>query len=536
MAKSKSSPMESVMVPKPSVSRVDLSHDHVTTFNLGECIPSVCIEALPGDVFTMSAENMARFAPMLAPPMHRINIDTHFYFVPNRILSEDWNDFITGNDEVEWNYMVLPVNQPTNGSLGHYLGINETGTADQQVSSLPVAAYLRIWNDYYRDQDLQPDLFEKDLRMPGGNNTAFQLTGLGSGELLDYALDRPLMRNWQKDYFTTARPWAQKGDEVMVPVVTSPVPVGLINPLSPTVAYLPGGGVASDGPLEILGGEVSDGVDGIALDSSSNYEVDVQSNAALMTDLWRAWALQRHLGMLSLTGTRINEWLLAVFGVRSSDARLQKPEYFGGLRQHVSLSEVVATATAVEGDGTPVVPQGNLAGHGISVGRGNRFTYRCEEHGWIIVIVSCMAKTSYGQGLHKQFFRRDRFDYYTPGFDNVGNQPIYVKELYNLAETAEEQDAIFGYTERWMEYKTMNNRVSGEMLTGYVYWNLARLFSNLPVLNASFVSTGGGVDDEDALNRIFAVTTPTVDHIYAFLNYDISVLRKMPLHALPSGV
>lgn len=524
----------SVLLPKPNVSRFDLSHDVKMSFNMGELVPSFVMECLPGDVVSISVENMLRFAPLVSPVMHRINVTTHFYFVPNRLLWENWEDFITGNEDVAHPFVTVSGSRFPVGSLADYLAFPNMNVDAPgiPVSPLPVAAYYKIWDEYYRDQNLQTELF---IPLSDGNNTA---------NYLSFFNEPPLRRAWMHDYFTSALPFAQKGDAVQIPLTFQDnIPVQLdYSGNKRQLVRDPDTGLLSpvDQLLENQAGptpyssslHTADGSEAV-IDPNGTYIVDVQSDATTINDLRRALALQKYLEINARAGTRYTEFLKAHFNVNSSDARLQRPEYIGGAYQRMTISEVLATATAINPDtGEAIIPQGNMAGHGISVGGGQRFTYRCEEHGWILGIINVQPVTAYQQGLHRSYTRFDRFDYFTPSFEHIGEQAVLSKEVYASAGDATSLNETFGYVPRYAEYKYMNSRVAGEMKDSLLYWHLGRVFSTTPQLNEEFISC---VDD-NTLNRIFAVTDPDVDHIYAHIFNNVSAVRKMSKYSVPAGL
>jgi len=524
----------SIALQKPSVSRFNMDHDHKTSFNMGELVPSCLMEALPGDRFEISVENMLRFAPLVSPVMHRINVTTHFYFVPNRLLWDGWEDFITGNEELEHPYFA-GFGGGAVGTILNYLGYPPTTISTLKFNPMPFAAYFKIYDDYYRDQNLQTERF---VPLVEGDNSSLY-NPKANGE--------PLRRAWMHDYFTSALPFAQKGDSVQIPLTFQDgIPVeytfkgagapstGTFRKASDgTVISSAGTVTAAAGPVPLAYGMEVNSVDS-AYDPNGTLTVDVQSDATTINDLRRAIALQKYLETNARAGTRYTEFLKAHFNVNSSDARLQRPEYIGGAYQRMTISEVLATATAVDPfSGEPTVPQGNMAGHGISVGGGQRFSHYCEEHGWIIGIINVQPVSAYNtQGVHRSLSRSDRFDYFTPSFEHIGEQAILNQEIYAASGTLQDMQGTFGYIPRYAEYKYMNSRASGEMTSNLIYWHLARTFSSLPELDETFISCS----DDNTLNRIFAVTDPDVDHIYAHIFNNVSVVRKMSKYSIPGGL
>lgn len=505
----------SVLLPKVDTNRFDLSHDVKLSFQMGELIPTCVVDVMPGDKFSMSVENMLRFAPLVSPVMHKVKVTTHYYFVPNRILWDGWENFITNAtpDSVP-QAPYISFDECAVGSLCDYIGFPTGEFADgpaRRASPLAIAAYLRIYNEWYRDQNLQT---EKQATCTEGDNT------FNFGQWL---VDGPLKRAWMHDYFTSALPFAQKGDAVQIPLtVQDDIPVEFqANAQVPTIrnpvtgALMPAGALANNG-----GGNLTSGGNPAAIDPDGTLVVDVQSGATDINTLRRAFRLQEWLERNARAGTRYVEALLAHFGVKSDDARLQRPEYIGGAMQNMVISEVLATAQNTEAN----VNVGQMAGHGISVGGGKRFNYTAKEHGWIIGIINVQPVTAYQQGLHRMHTRFDQLDYPFPTFANIGEQEVYQKELYLESATPE---AVFGYVPRYAEMKYMNSRVAGEMRTTLAYWHMGRIFTTDPALNEDFIQA-------DPTTRVFAVTEESEDHIFAHVFNNVSVVRKLPRYGVPS--
>lgn len=509
----------SVKMTRPKRSAFDLSHDVKLSFNMGELVPVCCFEAVPGDSFNMSMESLIRFAPMVAPVMHRFDVTCHYFFVPNRIIWPGWSDFIMNqNNEGQAGVGNVPAFpfidfDPTafDGTyerLGNYLGLPyapTTGVTPEKVSALPFAAYQKIWFDYYRDQNLFVGAF--DELDDGDNNAAF-----------NSFLGVLRKRCWEHDYFTAALPFAQKGAGVTIPIAGfEDVPVGI--DAGTTIGSQQWPMVTPPVNANVLNDDDPDNIVPSQYLLAKTSNLDAQ--AATINDLRRAFRLQEWLEKNARGGTRYIENILAHFGVRSSDKRLQRPEYITGVKSPVVISEVLQTGES----GT--TPQGNMSGHGVGVTSGRYGKYFCEEHGYIIGIMSVMPKTAYQQGIPRHFLKyNDMLDYYWPTFAHLGEQEVLGKEVYAY-EPAAYGDAPFGYVPRYAEYKFLPNRVAGEFALTLDYWHAGRIFANPPSLNNAFV-------ESDPTHRIFAVTDPTEDKLFAHVLNKIRAIRPMPKFGTPT--
>ncbi|QCS37330.1 major capsid protein [Tortoise microvirus 86] len=513
-----------IRTPKVGSNTFDLSYDLKLSLNMGELIPVHCQEIVPGDKINMSTESLLRFAPLIAPVMHKVDVYQHFFFVPNRLTWSGWEKFITGDQGVAHPYLAAV--HSTNGELADYMGLPRA-TGIDRVNALPFAAYQMIYNEYYRDQNLS---MEVPFQLRDGQQTL---------ELQD-ELVKKRKRAWEHDYFTSALPFAQKGDPVTLPIITSNVKVRPDDlPYSHQDTFQTTDGTPiTAGNLDI---DVFDGSIGIPKDASGNPVAfraqnlvvtpdDMGNSAGTINDLRRAIKLQEWLEKAARGGSRYIESVLSHFGVRSSDARLNRPEYLGGSKQPMVISEVLQTsAPTTEGP----TPQGNMAGHGISVGGGKSFSYYAEEHGYIIGIISIMPKTAYQQGIPKHFSKFDYLDYYWPSFAHLGEQEIKNREVYYDDKIADPtydplyNDGVFGYTPRYAEYKFMPSRVAGDFQDSLSYWHMGRIFTSKPNLNQSFI-------EANPTTRVFAVEDPLVHKVYAHVFHRISAQRKMPIFGTPA--
>jgi hypothetical protein len=500
---------------KPKKNVFDLTHDVKLSCDMGNLVPIMTLEAVPGDKFNLSAEALVRFAPMTAPVMHRMDVSMHYFFVPNRILWSNWEKFITdANSGIVPPFMEYGDVGYTDASKKFldYMGVPPYDTGGQltQISALPIAAYQAIYNEYYRDQNLIAPI---DYKLRDGNN----VTTLDD-------VNRLLVlrkRAWEHDYFTASLPFAQKGSAVDIPLGNISVPYTKIQGRDTS-------GVTGD----VQGTTGTYDIDNLPAPIAGNGlympSVDTDVEPTTINDLRRAFRLQEWLEKNARGGTRYVESILTHFGVKSSDARLQRPEYITGTKTPVVISEVLNTSGSFSGDdpSNPTsAPQGTMAGHGISVASGKGGSYYCEEHGYIIGIMSIMPKTAYQQGIPRTFLKLDTLDYFWPTFANIGEQEVKNSEIYAYTGTG---DNTFGYVPRYSEYKYMPSRVAGDFRTTLDYWHLGRIFDTQPSLNQTFIECAPA-----NTKRIFAVVEEGQDSLYCHVLNKVKAIRPMPKYGTP---
>lgn len=528
-------------VPGPKVHRnlFDLSHEVKMSGKFGFLYPVLCVECLPGDVFRDSMNVMLRTAPMLAPVMHRFDVTTHFFKVPNRLLTDHWEDFITGGQDGTAVPVLpyLPVldaafnNMTVKGSLWDYLGlpiVAPTSDSIERISMLPFRACAKVWNDFYRDPNLH-DPMELHVDLQGDVSTA-----PGVFEIMDINNYR---RAFEKDYFTSALPWAQRGAQVLMPLSGVAVEGDIVykDGANQEIIFnsdgtdLAIGGSANVVPGTGLGaflrntGEVKnlnvENIDSITFDNASTT----------INDFRRALAIQKWLEANARGGARYVEQIQGHFNVTVPDYRLQRSEYLGGGRQPVQISEVLATAEGVSTD------IGEMAGHGLSVGKSNQFTYRCQEHGFIVGFLSVTMRTAYSQGISRMWSRDDKFDYAWPELANLGEQEIKSKELFFSAAMADDaaNQGAFGYIPRYAEYKFHNDRIAGDFRDTLGFWHEGRRFLSRPSLDAEFTTINENSALEETFRRIFAVQDGT-DYLWMQLYHRLTVKRPLPYFGVPS--
>lgn len=442
-------------------SKFNLSHSRLSTFDMGQLIPLGLVEVLPGDTVQHASHMLLRAMPLATPPMHHVVARVHHWFVPHRVVWPDFEKFITGgpdgNDATV--FPTIDLSNVAQKSLAEYLGIPEGYTG--AVSALPFRVYNKIWNENYRDQDLQ-SLLALSEASGDDNTTATTLQNCC----------------WEKDYFTTARPWEQKGDAVTLPLGTTAPIVSTMADNAPNYLNIRNNSgtlrqLNTDGTGVFTRSDTSPSNTNLYADLSSATAVDVN-------DVREAFALQRYKEARARYGSRYTEYL-AYLGVRSSDARLQRPEYLGGGSQPLHFSEVLQTASTT----ADVNGVGQLYGHGIAGMRSNRYRKFFEEHGYIMSLAYVLPKTVYPQGIHRTWNRRVKEDFFQKELQHIGQQEVLMKELYALGAGPE---TVFGYQDRYDEYRRMESSVHGEFRTTLNDWHFARLLSAQPTLNGSFVS------------------------------------------------
>lgn len=479
-------------------SKFSLSNYKLFSCDLGELVPIGLLEVLPGDSIQQATFALVRASPLLAPVMHPVEIKIHHWYCPTRLVMEDFEDFITGgpdgDDDTIWPTITAPGGGgfPV-GSLADYLGV-PTAVNSLQVSAIPFRMYAKIFNDWYRDQDLVSPLALSVASGPDAvTSTALQNVA------------------WEKDYFTSSRPWEQKGPAITVPIgTTAPVvttggPIGL-GKLTSSVSTFQTPGTTQAVQLSLAASAGAANL--VFTNSGTGLQADLSGASAVTVNALReALALQRFEEARARFGSRYVEYL-AYLGVRSSDARLQRPEYLGGGKQTIQFSEVLQTA-----EGTN--PVGTLKGHGIGAMRSNRYRRFFEEHGYVLSLMSVKPKTMYSQGLPRTWNRRIKEDFWQPELQHIGQQEVLNKEVYAAHA---QPDGVFGYQDRYDEYRRQESTIAGEFRTTLDFWHMARTFSSSPALNSTFVTS---VPTE----RVFAV--PSADVLWIEAKHSIQARRKV---------
>ncbi len=519
---------------RPKYNTFDLSHDKRMTMQMGKIIPVMAMDVLPGDKFTIETSHLTRFLPLVAPVMHNVKVKVRYFFSPNRLVWPNWEDFITGPESVT--DTTEPVH-PTLGmtgapsTIGDYMGIstsvNTAGVA-ATVNALPFAHYQYIWNEYFRDQNLQAEL---DTTLTDGDNG----TNQGLYVLRDVA--------WQHDRFTSALPFTQKGPEVTLPVLnaTGGGPNGLVD------LTFAGANINNQNPSTwrdinnqfpvnnqqlsagANSGYVRTGTSGSGqLDITAHTFVDpsqINASAATINQLREAFAIQKWLELNARTGNRYTEHIQAHFGVKPQDSRLQRPEEFGGSVSTIQFSEVLQTSETTTA-GQDASALGTMGGHAITASGSRKASYYAQEHGWVFAMMYIVPDTTYFQGIAPKFSKVDRYDYFQPLLAHIGEQPVLNKEVY--ADGTQADNNVFGYLPIYDEYRHELNTVAGEMKNTLDYWHLGRKFSNRPALNSTFIAC-------DPANRIFT-QLDNDEQVIAHVYNSVIAQRKVPYYGTPMGI
>lgn len=536
----------SVQLRRPKKSAFDLTHDKRMTTGFGRITPCVVMECVPSDQVRGSTEILARLAPLLAPIYDQLILYVHFFFIPNRLLWDEWEEFITGG---RLGVGVDPVAAPIPPymdigamladdpehfdayKLPEYMGLPIFNLIDpdpadwngKTIDLMPFAAYQLVWSEYYRDRNfISDDVAPTNLiPLPSG-----PMAPNDAQTLIEFR-----QRAFAPDYFTSALPFTQRGDQVLMPVSLGGEAPLYVSPTDP-------GSVNSN-----IKGE-DDGIDvqyNVAIDNTlptvpSQLWVkgeDFDGTSTSINDFRSAYALQVWLERNAVGGSRYTESTQAHFGIKPQDSRLQRPEYIGGGRINVKIAEVVSTAWA-QTDGVGQVPQANMAGHGVTYGDTNTFRYFCTEHGFIMGFVTIMSPRSYnGQGVPRMFRRRTFLDYPWPTFATLGEQPVYNYELYatpaSLTPDADGEEPVFGYQSRYSDWKWMPTQNAGDFKGNLLFWTLATNFADAPALSQSFVETS--VEHTD---RIFAVPAIGSQNFWLYCHNKIHVIRPLPYFGTPN--
>lgn len=556
---------DSIRVNKAKSTLFNLSHEVKLTTDIGVLTPIMCHPYLPGDKFKYNAEVFTRFAPMLAPIMHRVNMYVHSFCIPVRILYKDYESFFTGGISgtekpvyprlhITYDVVQQALNEPINlfgpGSVWDFLGFPILQGSDGKVyvspsfevyvDALPFLAYYKVWQYYYADENLSDFPFDEDTKLNSGI--------ISGPQAFQYLMNCQLrFRCYEKDYFTSALPTPQRGNDVRIPLsdVELSGKLGFDNTNRTYATLLNGGQLPQNSPIgtgstfSIANGNnvvvnPTGDVKALALDVTGNLDVKGikgTANAATINELRRAFAAQAWQETSMRGGWRYPEQILSHFGVKSKDARAQWPTYLGGGKAPVMIGEVLQTS-----ESTTESPLGDMAGKAVSTARSNSFTKYFTEHGYIITILSVIPRTQYQGGLSRLFTKFDRYDYAWPEFAHLGEQEVLNQEVNLNLKDPSKNEKTFGYQSRYAEYKYIPSSTHGDFLTNMAFWHLGRKFpmDNNPGLNEDFVTCR----PEDN-SRIFAVDEQAgsdflnPNHLWIQVYNNVKAIRKLPRYGTP---
>lgn len=560
------------------------NHSLKTSFNVGDLIPIFCDEVLPGDSFNIKTSKVVRMQSLITPVMDNMYLDTYFFFVPNRLVWEHWQEFCGENKTSPWvqqtQYQIPQLTSPAStgwsaGTIADYFGI-PTGIAGLSVNALPFRAYALICNEWFRDENLQ-----NPLNIPVSDST---VAGVNSGTFVTDVVKGGLPYKAAKfhDYFTSCLPYPQKGPDVLIPLgsnenAVAPVYGSNTLPLrlrtirsngsgqSSTDLYLRSSfsdiitgsnpnafanglyadshnAAASDTLLNTVGVNASGESVGVNVisrelaDSShpTSLYADIGNTVgASVNQLRLAFQVQKIYEKDARGGTRYIEILKSHFGVTSPDARLQRPEYLGGNRIPININQVVQQSE------TSTTPQGNVSAYSLTVDSHSDFTKSFVEHGYIIGLAVARYDHTYQQGLQRMWSRKDRFDFYWPALANIGEQPVLNKEIYAQGSSVTDaatgvayDEEVFGFQEAWADYRYKPSFVTGEMRSNYATsldsWHLADDYASLPQLGDSWI-----VEDSSNVNRVIAVSEQLANQLFGDFYFQCKCTRPMPLYSIP---
>lgn len=538
------------MIPRADIPRSSFNrtHGYKTTFDAGKLIPFYLDEVLPGDTFNCNATIFARLSTLMSPVMDNAYLDVFFFFVPNRLLWRHWKEF-NGESILEGvqlkEYAVPQITYKTlkkgatgnnQSSLIDYFGfpIQSVGDTEQtlSVSALPFRAYWKIYNDWFRDENLQPCVNITTGEKLTEVTDDIERDMLGDDRAVDFTVataPMPFFRGKRHDYFTSALPWPQKGPGVDIPL-TGNVPIAVDSSVGwgkHPLVRTPDGYVTfhdpSSGNIEFSGGPLEPSDFNIPLFADLS---DV--SAVTINSLRQAFQLQKFYERDARGGSRYTEIIRSHFGVVSPDARLQRSEYLGGSSTPIDVNTVVQTsATATDS------PQGNLSAFGVVGTRGSGFTKSFTEHGIVIGLLNVRTDLSYQQGINRMWSRRSRVDYYWPAFAHLGEQAIYNKEIF--AQGSDADNEVFGYQERYAEYRYHPSIITGKLRSTDAQsldsWHFGQKFENKPGLNAEFI------EDHASINGIRrAVAVQDEPQFIADCYIRLKCARPMPVYSVPGLV
>ncbi len=531
-------------------SKFERNSDVKFSFNVGDLVPFYVDEVLPGDTFSIDTSKVVRMQPLVAPIMDNLYLDTYWFFVPNRLVWEHWKNFCGENTTTKWiprvEYTVPKVkgivsssassgeelHRWVSGDIADYMGIpvgstniSPASSEYLEVNALPFRGYVLIWNEFFRDQNLQDP-----IPVPLSDSSVVVQT---DDELYDRICTGSGILKACKyhDYFTSCLPSPQKGPDVNIPlsglakVITgtesntldSKIPISFSNvQTNNKVGYLNNTGGLNLAQLETQSGNLA---------PNNLYASLGSASLGTINELRLAFQMQRIYEKDARGGTRYTEILKNHFGVTSPDARLQRPEYLGGSRIPININQVVQTSS------TSNTPQGNTAAFSVTADVHSDFTKSFVEHGFIFGLCVARYDHTYQQGLERFWSRSDRFDYYWPSLANIGEQPVKRKEIY-CTGVADNDERVFGYQEAWADYRYKPSRVAGEMRSRVPntldVWHLADNYAGAPFLSDEWIQ-----EDSSNLNRALAVSDSVSNQLWADIFIKNTSVRPMPIYSIP---
>lgn len=538
-------------LPKADIqrSRFDRSSSVKTTFNVGDVVPFYVDEVLPGDTFDIKTSKVVRMQSLVTPIMDNIYLDTYFFFVPNRLVWEHWQEFNGENTQSAWipttEYQVPQLTAPSGGwsigTIADYMGI-PTGVSNLSVNAMPFRAYALIMNDWFRDENLSDPLNVpvNDVTQTGSNGDDY-VTDVALGGL-------PFRAAKYHDYFTSCLPAPQKGPDVLLPL-GGDAPLKTVDVHSVPLPNFPVPGLAfgnqfksgDEYGLGTIGsfymnpmtGGSPDGTFSPTFTGTSgfgmvplNLVADLsQATAATINQLRLAFQVQKLYERDARGGTRYIEILKSHFGVTSPDSRLQRPEYLGGNRIPININQVLQTSQTSDQS-----PQGNPVGQSLTTDTHRDFIKSFVEHGFVIGVMVARYDHTYQQGLERFWSRRDRFDYYWPVFAHIGEQAVKNREIYAQGTAAD--DEVFGYQEAWADYRYKPNRVSGEMRSSAPLsldvWHLADDYESQPFLSDEWIR-----ENKSTVDRVLAVSSNNSAQLFCDIYVNNRTTRPMPVYSIP---
>lgn len=535
-------------VPRAEIRRARFKRDfsNITTINEGDLVPLYVDEVLPGDTISCDMNGLIRMSTPLYPVMDNCYLDTYAFFVPCRLLWEHWENLMGQNDSSYWaektEYSVPQTTAPSGGwnvgTIADYMGI-PTQVANLKVNSMPFRAYARIWNEWFRDENLQqPVVQDIDDANNTGSNTGTELTDAQNGGL-------PLKVAKYHDYFTSCLPEPQKGEASAIPINLDNLKITTGESYSVTgwepmsfakttgAQWGPGTdnivGVGANATLsgtaaqgDSATGSINPRTSGVA---PNNLYVTGEGVGITINELRQAIALQHILEADARGGTRYVELLAHEFGVTSPDSRLQRSEYLGGTRVPININQVIQQSAT-----TDASPQGNTAAYSMTTLRNKMCNYSAVEHGYLVILGAIRVDHSYQQGLSRMWTRKGRFDFYHPMLANLSEMAVLNKEIY--AQGTAEDDEVFGYQEAWADYRYHPNIVTGEMRSTYAQtldaWHYGDHYDKLPTLSSTWIQEG-----TENIDRTLAVQSENSHQFICDFFFDQTWTRPMPIYSIP---